>query len=225
MVRARGRRILLLLGVVGAGALCAAQADRTERWVRWVRGLGRRLGRPVPVTRASIVFVGDSLTWEGPFAELLPGVPVVNHGVPGDTTEDVLARLSASIGGQPRHLLLLIGTNDLLRGRSPEATLALIDRIVAEIKTGSPATAITLQSLPAANLGVNPAWRGFSERAHALNRGLPGLAARHGAGFVDLAAAMNDASGALAAAFTYDGLHLRPAAYRRWAELVAPHLS
>lgn len=220
-MRTRARRILLGGAAAGAGAFLLALTGRGERFLH---GLGRRLGRRVPVTRKATVFLGDSLTWEGPFAELLPQLVVVNHGVPGDTAEHVLARLAASIGGQPRHIVLLIGTNDLLRGRSPEATAALIDRIVAAIKLGSPVTGVTVLSLPAANVAVNPAWRGYSERAHALNRALPALARRHGATFLDLAAVMNDEHGALVAGFTYDGLHLVPAAYRRWAELLAPHL-
>ena len=41
----------------------------------------------------SVVLLGDSLTAEGRWEQLLPDRPLVNAGVPGDTPDDVLDRL------------------------------------------------------------------------------------------------------------------------------------
>ena len=71
----------------------------------------------------AIVFVGDSITegWhtlEQDFADLK--IKVVNRGIGGDTTPNLLYRLHVDVLDlQPRALVLLIGTNDLGEHTAP----------------------------------------------------------------------------------------------------------
>jgi hypothetical protein len=71
----------------------------------------------------AIVFVGDSITegWktlERDFAGL--EVPVVNRGIGGDTTPNLVYRLEEDVLSlHPRALVILIGTNDLGEHTAP----------------------------------------------------------------------------------------------------------
>jgi acyl-CoA thioesterase I len=65
----------------------------------------------------------------------LMGVPVLNAGVSGDTTEAALARLDADVlSRDPRIVLVGLGGNDFLRGVSIATTEANLRSIVRKIE-------------------------------------------------------------------------------------------
>src|SRR5919199_5722857 len=55
---------------------------------------------------ADIVMLGDSLTEEGNWTEVLPGWRVINRGIGGDTSAGVLKRLSEVIRRNPQVVFL-----------------------------------------------------------------------------------------------------------------------
>lgn len=90
-------------------------------------------------TGTSVVCLGDSLTagagaapeeaYPARLEELL-GVPVVNAGVPGDTTADGLARLGSVLSHDPWLVIVELGGNDLLRRRPVEDAHADLSALV-----------------------------------------------------------------------------------------------
>lgn len=71
----------------------------------------------------AVVFLGDSITqqWERTMADAFPGMKIANRGISGDTTRGVLVRLDEDVLSlQPSAVVLLIGTNDLEEGATPE---------------------------------------------------------------------------------------------------------
>ncbi len=87
----------------------------------------------------TIVCLGDSITAgvgageDSGYPELLArrlGVPVVNAGVPGDTTADALARLPDALSRDPWLVIVEVGGNDLLRRVPEERIEANLRRIV-----------------------------------------------------------------------------------------------
>ena len=71
--------------------------------------------------RGGILFLGDSLTEEFPFADLLPGFDIVGRGYSGDTAGMLQERLSYTCAPYaPKAVFLQAGINDLQRGASPE---------------------------------------------------------------------------------------------------------
>jgi lysophospholipase L1-like esterase len=85
------------------------------------------INQAVKSTRYSILFFGDSLTegWDATVWErTLASRGALNAGVSGDRTDHLLWRLQHGnlAGPQPKAVVLLIGTNDLAYGRSPELT-------------------------------------------------------------------------------------------------------
>ena len=71
----------------------------------------------LPTLPGRVVLLGDSITEGGVWNELLPELPVLNRGVGGETSAQVLARLDLVLNA-PSAVVLLIGTNDLSSGVS-----------------------------------------------------------------------------------------------------------
>lgn len=98
-----------------------------------------------PPKNSTIVALGDSLvagtgaTPGNDFASVLSRElvrPIVNLGVPGDTTADGLARLSEVLAKDPGVVLVLLGGNDYLRKVPAEETFSNLRMIVTELQQG-----------------------------------------------------------------------------------------
>lgn len=96
----------------------------------------------VDVSKGSIVAFGDSLVYgigaqegEGFVAQLSTKIekPIINMGVPGNTTAEGLARLNTVLALNPSLVLVLLGGNDYLRRVPAEQTFANIDAIITEL--------------------------------------------------------------------------------------------
>jgi lysophospholipase L1-like esterase len=163
-----------------------------------------------------LVMLGDSLTDWGHWSALLPGVRLANHGVAGDTTEDVFARLGRVTSLRPRAVALLVGINDLLRGRELPAVAAGIAAIAARLARELPGAVILVQTVfPVAPHLLD---------AHLIddtNARLSAALAGHGVRLIDVSAGMRQAP---AEWLAEDGLHLSFEGYQRWAVALRPHV-
>jgi lysophospholipase L1-like esterase len=87
--------------------------------------------------RGAVVFLGDSITqeWGGGLGAAFPGVKVANRGISGDTTRGVLLRIQDDVLVlDPAAVVLLIGTNDLEEGATPETIAGNLKLILAAMK-------------------------------------------------------------------------------------------
>lgn len=87
--------------------------------------------------RGAVVFLGDSITqgWGGGLGAAFPGIKVANRGISGDTSRGVLVRLAEDVLAlAPAAVVLLIGTNDLEEGATPELVVGNLKRILAELE-------------------------------------------------------------------------------------------
>jgi lysophospholipase L1-like esterase len=64
------------------------------------------------------IMLGDSITQEGNWNELLGGVKVINKGIGGDTSVGVLNRFDRSINESAHTVFVMIGINDLMLKRT-----------------------------------------------------------------------------------------------------------
>ncbi|MEO8360342.1 MAG: GDSL-type esterase/lipase family protein [Vicinamibacteria bacterium] len=123
--------------------------------------------KTVEQDRGAVVFLGDSIMqgWGGGLGAAFPGVKVANRGMSGDTTRGVLARIDDVIALQPAAVVLLIGTNDLEMGATPEVAAGNVGRILSVLETHDPRMPIVLnQVFPSSAAKSRPA-----ERIKALN--------------------------------------------------------
>jgi lysophospholipase L1-like esterase len=170
-----------------------------------------------------LVFVGDSITegWHtqaADFADL--GVKIVNRGIGGDTTPNLLYRLQDDVLSlHPRGLVLLIGTNDLGQHTPPADVMENLKEVHARIRTAYPA-------VPIAWCLVMPRGDGpqYPAAIAELNRLIRDFAAG------DRLVTVCDTFTALAgpdraydpAKFSPDKLHLNAAGYAAWREALHP---
>ena len=173
-----------------------------------------------------IVFVGDSITegWKT-LEQDFAGLPlkVVNRGIGGDTTPNLLYRLRDDILDlHPRAMVVLIGTNDLGE-HTPPADIADNLRVFHEkVRAAYP-------QIPIAWCVVMPR-KGddtYPERIHDLNTLIAKIAAADPLitvcdTFMPLA--LPDGS-SKPEDFVPDHLHLNPAGYAVWRSVMQPVLS
>ncbi|MCB9812217.1 arylesterase [Candidatus Nomurabacteria bacterium] len=97
----------------------------------------------LPTTGSTIVIFGDSLAAGvgaaegGDIASRLTtalGRPILNLGVPGDTTADGLARIEELLAADPQVVILLLGGNDALKQVPVEDIFANLTRIITRIQ-------------------------------------------------------------------------------------------
>lgn len=173
-----------------------------------------------------LVFVGDSITegWgallQQDFGDL--GVKVVNRGIGGDTTPNLLYRLQDDVLSlHPRGLVILIGTNDLGQHTAPADIAANLKDLLAQIRAAYP-------NIPIAWCLVMP--RGDGDRYPAEIRELNGLIKQLAqtdphVTVCDTYTPLATADGKdIPADFKPDNLHLNPAGYAVWNAALHPIL-
>ncbi|HUC61869.1 MAG TPA: GDSL-type esterase/lipase family protein [Alphaproteobacteria bacterium] len=176
---------------------------------------------------ATIVMLGDSITAGVDWNELLGRTDVVSRAIPGDTAAGMLARIDQVIRLHPRICLVMGGINDLGAGRAPQAIMDDLARIVDRLAAANivPVLESVLKVRTAEDdfrFDRAPANRD-NEHVAALDRLIVDYARRHGVAYLDLNAELAP-GGVLAAQYTYDGVHLRAAAYRLWGARVEAYL-
>jgi lysophospholipase L1-like esterase len=162
-----------------------------------------------------MAFVGDSLTEGGDWQDWFPNYRTQNFGVGGNTTDDLLARLSTVIDAQPDTVVLLIGTNDLAWRHTAEHVVRNIEMVLVELRRGLPEARLLVQS-------VMPREAEFVERITEINRHLRQFAPTVYAQYLDLWPTMAVENGELNPSFSDDRLHLNDSGYDAWLGELKP---
>jgi lysophospholipase L1-like esterase len=143
-------------GLPGAGPI--RRADWFQRLWRERRSAW---AQQVDQDQHAVVFLGDSITqgWGGGLGAAFPGIQVANRGISGDTTRGVLLRLQEDVLAlNPAAVVLLIGTNDLEDGATPEVVAGNLKLILASLKRHDPRMPIVLcQVFPSSAAKKRPA--------------------------------------------------------------------
>ena len=166
---------------------------------------------------STTVFLGDSLTEQGNWAQRFPELEVVNLGVSGDTTEQVLERLDEVIEKRPDTVVVMVGTNDLAWRRSVEQIVRNMESILWRLHHELPGVRILVQS-------VLPRDRELADRVRDINIHVRQFAPTVKAEWVDLWPVFAAEDGEIKTAFSADRLHLNEAGYEAWAETLRSHL-
>jgi lysophospholipase L1-like esterase len=179
----------------------------------------------LPISNSDIVFLGDSITDECEWAELLGNARIKNRGISGDTTIGVLHRLEEIVNCQPAKIAIAIGINNFIHCQQSSAEiLADYQKIVAKIRDRSPQTEIFIQSVLPINQsksGLNVSNREILQ----LNSDLQALAAEYSLTYIDLFSHLCDERHQLNECYTLDGVHLNGQAYSIWKEIIAQYIS
>ena len=179
--------------------------------------------RTLPNTKNEIIFLGNSITDYCEWAELFQNPNIKNRGISGDVTDGVLERLDEVTESQPAKIFIMIGINDLSRGKSEEYIFNNYKKIINRIKKETPKTKIYIESI----LPVNEARGKYknhtnkTENVISLNKQLKTLAEEtDNAQFIDLFTAFADKNQRLAFKYSLDGLHLNGDGYLVWKSII-----
>jgi lysophospholipase L1-like esterase len=175
-----------------------------------------------PNSPNDIIFLGNSITANTDWSELL-GLPnIKNRGISGDITFGIVERLNEVVEGKPAKVFILIGINDISRDIPYEQMVKNYQKIIAGIKTGSPATKIYIQTLLPTNNTYDKFKNHYNkdEKILAINQTLRELASREKVTLIDLYPHFLDSDKKLDKKYTIDGLHLSATGYFKWKEIL-----
>ena len=207
---------------------------RTDQWaIAREKEVLRRARDTAPV---SIVFVGDSITqaWEDAGSEFwklhFDSIGALNLGNSGDRTEHVLYRLEQAPLTRlaPKHVVLMIGTNNLGHGKSnAEQTLAGVKAVITTLQAQcKEATVHVLEIFPRGDAmnpmrgdiaQINQALRAFVRERNENAKTDQQPLRIHAVGDLFV-----DANGAISKDVMPDSLHLSKDGYRNWGEALLP---
>ncbi len=120
----------------------------------------------------TIVCFGDSLTYGTGASKGMDypaqlsrmiGLPVINAGVPGDTTASALKRLDGLLDTQPRVVLITLGGNDLKNGISRQTAFDNLRSIIRTIQAEGALVVIGGIDIPFYGKGFGDDYRELAE--------------------------------------------------------------
>jgi lysophospholipase L1-like esterase len=161
------------------------------------------------VTKVNCIMLGNSITQQAQWNELLGRDDVLNRGISGDVTQGMLQRLPEIISLKPRLIFIMAGINDIVfRSRQPEDIFVDYKRMLNTLEQQhiEPVVTSTLFVTYDADANVKVA---------ALNKLLQHYCKEQGLRFIDLNAGLSE-NNTLLEKYTFDGLHLNAAGYAVW---------
>ena len=181
-----------------------------------------------------VLFLGDSITqgWNGggkaAWKETFEPMKAANFGIGGDRTEHVLWRITEGKeleGINPKVAVLMIGTNNVPAGNSPDQIAEGVTAIVKELRKQRPETKVLLlgvfpragkstkesKSVPASDL---------QPKIGQINTIIAKLDDGKTVKYLDIGAKFLEADGSLSREVMPDYLHLSPKGYAIWADAI-----
>jgi lysophospholipase L1-like esterase len=158
-----------------------------------------------------LVFLGDSITNAGRWAELFPDYNVANRGVGGDTSEGISKRLDTIIRSTPETVFLMFGINDISRGNSAEFVFDNYQYIIEALTKNN--INVVIQSTL---LSSRENW---NIKVNKLNNKLVELSKDKGLVYINLNKTLAP-TGTLESNVSLDGVHLHMDAYLQWKQMI-----
>lgn len=207
--------LFLLLGTIVL--LCLKQESNTSQFKITVGPMD------------NFVFLGDSITDFYPLEEYYDDLPVINSGISGNKTEDILKDMTKRVYQyNPTKVFLLIGTNDLNEeGTTAEKVIKNIKKITSSIKTKRSRAKIYIESIYPVNKEIenHQVDRRDNKRIKEVNKSLEKICKEEGYTYIDLYSKLSDDKGNLKTKYTSDGLHLNSLGYVVVTRELSPYLN
>ena len=141
---------------------------------------------------------------------MFPNLSVKNKGVSGNTSKDILDRITPIAEAKPRKIFLDVGINDILRNAPLDTLFMNYKSIIQTIKSISPNTEIFIQSL----LPVGEKYQTFRPVIHAFNDTLQVFSKNNSITFINLFPHFY--KDGLNPYYSTDDLHINQSGYEVW---------
>ena len=160
--------------------------------------------------------VGDSLVQYVEWHELLGRGDVLNRGIGGETTADLLDRIGEINSLKPRQIFLLIGTNDVdMQGVTADGVIARYRQIVEGLSRAG--AKVVCLSIPMMR------YREKNSLISEINQRIKLLEREGSVTYIELNERLA-VNGFLSGEYTYDGVHLTGRGYRKIIDLIEMNL-
>ncbi|UCH65615.1 MAG: hypothetical protein JSW63_00335 [Ignavibacterium sp.] len=218
--------IIVLLSIIFNVNIVSQDSQDYKRKFKRHYYLKKSVFEVLPNNDDEIIFLGNSITAGGIWTELFQNVRIKNRGISGDVTDGILYRLKEVTESNPEKVFIMIGVNDLSKGKSQEYILKNYQRIIDEILNDSPETKIYIQSI----LPVNDEFDYFKNHTNktdsilSLNTSLKTMADERGLIYIDLFSSFINEKLKLNEEYTFDGLHLNGQGYLLWKSIVEKYI-
>ena len=167
-----------------------------------------------------IVLLGDSLI-DYYDLDKYYDIDLINSGVAGWTTDDILNNLDEKVFKYyPKKLILLIGTNDLVYEKDVEYITKNIKKIVEKIKKKRPYTKIYIESLYPVNntdsekIDKNMVKGRKNSDIKEINKSLEKYCKKNKYTYINMYDELVDKNGNLKLEYTKEGLHMSDDGYK-----------
>ena len=175
----------------------------------------------VPKDTNEVIFIGDSITEGCDWAELFGNHKLKNRGISNDDIVGVTNRIHRIVEPNPTKIFLMIGINDLARGKSINQILKDYERLISLIKNKMPDTELYIQSI----LPTKYQETRKNEDIVEINKGLNQLSIKYNLIFINLFDSFRDEKNDLNLTYSFDGLHLNGNGYFLWKKLIINYLT
>ena len=179
----------------------------------------------------NIVFFGDSITEQYNVKEFFDELQVVNSGISGNQTIDLLTQIETRLYDyNPSKVIILIGINDINRGKTDNEILDNLKNIIKGIKKTRKNADIYIQSVYPVNRNKSElAGMLYNEdvnnkRVKALNKKIKKLSKIENIPYIDVYSALSDNDGNLKDIYTKDGVHLTDLGYYKVTKTLKKHI-
>ena len=178
----------------------------------------------------NFLFLGDSITDFYPLEEYYDNLPVVNSGIAGNKTTDILSDMQTRVYQyNPTKVFLLIGTNDLDSNANDivNTTFNNIKEIVREIKENRSNATIYVESVYPVNSNIenNSVNNRTNKKIKALNKKISNYCDGKNCNYINLYDDLTDEETNLKEEYTEDGLHLNSLGYVVITREMLPYLN
>ncbi len=172
-----------------------------------------------------IIFIGDSITEGFDLKKYFPSFNIINEGISGNSTIDIINRLDQSIfRHNPDVVFLLIGTNDIDVPSLPnDEVIYNIKKIIKTIQKKLKHVKLYVQSIYPVFYDMNPLSVGKRKNKDILyiNEKIKNI---KNITYIDMDVILSDENGNLNKLYTYDGLHISDLGYDVISEKLKQYL-
>lgn len=185
----------------------------------------------IKVQDENIVFFGDSITEGYNVKEFFDDYRVVNSGISGHTTENLIARIDSDLYDyNPSMVILQIGTNDIRAEIKDEEIIKNIKMIIKGIRKNRKNASILIESIYPINRemdteywkDVNPNYT--NKHIIKLNNMIKKMCKKEHIKYIDVYSHLLDDNDNLKEIYSKEGLHLTDLGYYKVTKVIKEYL-
>lgn len=186
----------------------------------------------IKVQDENIVFFGDSITEGYNVKEFYDEYRVVNSGISGNTTNDLINRIDSDLYDyNPSVVIIQIGTNDIRASIKDEEIINNLKTIIKGIRKNRKNASILIESIYPLNRDmdaeywndVNPDYN--NKHIIKLNNDIKELCKKESIKYIDIYTSLLDNNKNLKEVYSKEGLHLTDLGYYKVTRIIKKFLN